>query len=66
MACDSLETRNNLIQLLRDRNIQTVFHYLSLHSSPFYIDKYKGSELPNNDKYAFYLMRPPIFVDLKE
>ena len=66
MVCDSLETRNNLIQFLRDRNIYAVFHYLSLHSSPFYADKYKGDELPNSDMYADCLLRLPLFVDLKE
>jgi dTDP-4-amino-4,6-dideoxygalactose transaminase len=66
MVCDSLETRNDLIQFLRDRNIYAVFHYLSLHSSPFYTDKYKGGELPNSDMYADRLLRLPLFVDLKE
>jgi dTDP-4-amino-4,6-dideoxygalactose transaminase len=66
MVCDSLETRNDLIQFLRDRSIHAVFHYLSLHSSPFYTDKYKGAELPNSDIYADRLLRLPLFVDLKE
>jgi dTDP-4-amino-4,6-dideoxygalactose transaminase len=66
MVCDSLETRNNLIQFLRDRSIHAVFHYLSLHSSSFYSDKYKGSKLPNSDKYSDRLLRLPLFVDLKE
>ena len=66
MVCDSLETRNDLIQFLRDKNINAVFHYLSLHSSPFYSDKYKGLELPNSDMYSDCLLRLPLFVDLKE
>jgi|TARA_B100001173_G_scaffold310764_1_gene326197 dTDP-4-amino-4,6-dideoxygalactose transaminase len=66
MICDSLETRDKLIQFLRNRNIYAVFHYLSLHSSPFYKDKYKGSELPNSDMYSERLLRLPLFVDLKK
>ena len=66
MVCDSLETRNDLIQFLHDKNINAVFHYLSLHSSPFYSDKYKGNELPNSDMYSDCLLRLPLFVDLNE
>lgn len=66
MICDSLKTRNELIQFLREKKIYAVFHYLSLHTSPFYNDKYKGDELPNSDMYSDCLLRLPLYVDLKE
>ncbi len=66
IICDSLETRNDLIEFLREKKIHAVFHYLSLHSSPFYSDNYKGLPLPNSDKFANCLLRLPLFVDLNE
>lgn len=64
LVCNSLEERTALIELLRRNDIQAVFHYLSLHSSPFYSDKHDGRELANCDLFADCLVRLPMYYDL--
>ena len=66
LVCKSLEQRTALIKHLKDNGIQAVFHYLSLHSSPYYMDKHDGRELPECDRYADCLVRLPMFYDLKD
>ena len=66
LVCNSLEQRTALIKHLKDNGIQAVFHYLSLHSSPYYMDKHDGRELPECDRYADCLVRLPMFYDLKD
>ena len=66
LVCNSLEQRTALIKHLKDNGIQAVFHYLSLHSSPYYMDKHDGRALPECDRYADCLVRLPMFYDLKE
>lgn len=46
------------------KNIQSVFHYLSLHQSPFYKGKHNGMELPESDRYSDCLLRLPFFYEL--
>lgn len=58
------EDRNRFIKEMREDGIHSVFHYLSLHKSPYYIDKYKGAELPNSDRYTDCLVRLPLFYEL--
>ena len=60
-----LEMRTELIKYLKDHDIQSVFHYLSLHSSQYYQDKHDGRELPECDRYADTLMRLPMYYDLE-
>lgn len=60
-----LEKRTALIKYLKEHNIQSVFHYLSLHSSQYYQDKHDGRALPECDRYADTLMRLPMFYDLE-
>ena len=66
LVCNSLEQRTALIKHLKDNGIQAVFHYLSLHSSPYYADKHDGCALPECDRYADCLVRLPMFYDLKD
>ena len=66
LVCNSLEQRTALIKHLKENDIQSVFHYLSLHSSPYYTDKHDGRELPECDRYADCLVRLPMFYDLKD
>ena len=60
-----LEKRTALIKYLKEHDIQSVFHYLSLHSSQYYADKHDGRALPECDRYADTLMRLPMFYDLE-
>ena len=64
LVCNSFEERTSMIKRLKENGVQAVFHYLSLHSSPYYLDKHDGRELPNCDRYADCLVRLPMYYDL--
>ncbi len=64
IVCKDLEERTALIAHLKNNNIGAVFHYLSLHKSPFYSDKYDGAALINSDNFADSIVRLPLFVEL--
>lgn len=64
LVCSSLEQRTALIQHLKDNEVHAVFHYLSLHTSEFYQDKYIGYPLPNSDYFTDTLVRLPLFYEL--
>ncbi len=64
LVCHSLEERSALIKRLKENDIQAVFHYLSLHSSPYYQARHDGRELPICDRYSDCLVRLPLFYDL--
>ena len=66
LVCDSLEQRTALIKHLKDNGVLAVFHYLSLHSSPYYSDKHDGRALLECDRYADCLVRLPMYYDLKD
>jgi dTDP-4-amino-4,6-dideoxygalactose transaminase len=58
--------RETFISKLREEGIYAVFHYLSLHKSPFYFDKHDGRELLLSDYYSDCLVRLPFYYDLKK
>lgn len=59
--------RTELIKYLKERGINAVFHYLSLHKSKFAIDNgMGGAELPLADYYTDCLVRLPLFGALTE
>jgi dTDP-4-amino-4,6-dideoxygalactose transaminase len=64
LNCNSLAERTALIKKLKDNDILAVFHYLSLHSSPYYKDKHDGRALPNCDHFADCLVRLPMYYEL--
>ena len=66
LVCRNLEERTALIKRLKEHGAQAVFHYLSLHSSPFYAPKHDGRALPECDRYADCLVRLPMYFDLTE
>lgn len=65
LLCRSLKERTALIDHLRTNNIQAVFHYQSLHQSPFMLNRQgKGPELPNCQRYNDTLVRLPFYYEL--
>ena len=66
LVCNNLEQRSALIKHLKDNGVLAVFHYLSLHSSPYYQDKHDDRVLPECDRYADCLVRLPMYYDLKD
>lgn len=59
-----IETRTALIAHLKEQNILPVFHYLSLHKSPYFEGKHDGRDLPYSDRYTECLLRLPFFYEL--
>ena len=59
-----MEERTALAQYLKDNGVIAVFHYLSLHKSPYYAAKHGNRELRNADMYSDVLLRLPLFYEL--
>lgn len=66
LLCRNLTERQALIGWLKEHQIHAVFHYLSLHESPFYHDKHDGRKLPNTDRYMDCLLRLPMYYELED
>jgi len=66
LVCPSLTDRTMLINTLKQNDILAVFHYLSLHSSPYYHEKHDGRVLANCDMFADCLVRLPLFYELTD
>ncbi len=64
IVCKDLSIRTNIINHLKEDQINAVFHYLSLHKSPFCKDQYKNINLPESDKFTDCLLRLPMYYDL--
>lgn len=65
LVCNNIEQRSQLLAHLKQNGILAVFHYQSLHASPYYKDKYTGEPLPNSDRFSDTLVRLPLFYELK-
>jgi dTDP-4-amino-4,6-dideoxygalactose transaminase len=66
LIMNSIEARTDLIQKLKDDGVLAVFHYQSLHKSPFFANKHDGRELEWADKYSESLVRLPVYYELNE
>ena len=65
LVCRSLDERSALIRYLKKRKILSVFHYLALHKSDYYIRHCPDcSDLPMCDHYADCLVRLPMYYEL--
>ncbi len=64
LICRDAMQRTQLITHLKEQNVHAVFHYLSLHESPFYQEKHDGRALPNSDGYTERLLRLPLYYEL--
>lgn len=65
IICSSLDERSKLIEYLSQNDIKAVFHYLSLHKSPYFEDKHDGRNLPYSDLFSDQLLRLPFYYELK-
>lgn len=66
LVCSSPAHRTEIINSLQNDGIMAVFHYLSLHNSPFYIEKHDNRVLKESDNLSSTLIRLPMFYDLSE
>lgn len=57
--------RSKLIAALKQEGILAVFHYIGLHSSPYYAAKHDGRVLNNCDHFTDCLLRLPMFYELE-
>ncbi|MDH4218051.1 MAG: dTDP-4-amino-4,6-dideoxygalactose transaminase [Candidatus Aminicenantes bacterium] len=66
IICRTLAERDGLLSHLRAKDILAVFHYLSLHTSPFYRNRHDGRKLRWSDFYSQNLIRLPLFYELSD
>ena len=64
LICKSIEERSNLIEHLKRNGIMAIFHYLSLHNSPYFLNKHDGRPLPNSERFSECLLRLPLYYEL--
>jgi dTDP-4-amino-4,6-dideoxygalactose transaminase len=65
LVCDNEKERNDLITHLRKKQIQSTFHYLSLHQSDYFKNRYTGDQLPNSDRFTDCIIRLPLHPQLE-
>jgi dTDP-4-amino-4,6-dideoxygalactose transaminase len=59
--------RNLLIKNLKEKGIQTVFHYIPLHTAPMGLKfGYKEGDLPITESVSKQIIRLPLFYELKQ
>ncbi len=64
IVCKSVEERDSLLSFLKQNQINAVFHYLSLHKSPYHLANNPLVSLPNSDNYSSCLIRLPFYYEL--
>jgi dTDP-4-amino-4,6-dideoxygalactose transaminase len=67
LIVNNVEERDALLTYLKVKGVHAVFHYLSLHKSPFHLKNLEGEiqNLPQADYYTNCLIRLPLFYDLR-
>lgn len=67
LVCSSTAVREAFIEHLKASNIFAVFHYISLHKSPYYLSTLGGQlpdDLPHCDQFSDQLVRLPLYYEL--
>ncbi len=64
IICSSEKQRSELIKYLKEFNILSVFHYVSLHKSKYYYKNNPELELVNSDMFSDRLLRLPLYYEL--
>ncbi|AHJ77460.1 dTDP-4-amino-4,6-dideoxygalactose transaminase [Kosakonia sacchari] len=65
IVCENLDVRTRLIEHLKQNGIHSVFHYLSLNKSEFYLKDNEDITLENSDKFTNNLLRLPMYFELE-
>lgn len=60
----NIAERDALITYLRKKEIHSVFHYLSLHKSAYFLTENEEKNLPNSDYFTDCLLRLPLYYEL--
>ena len=64
IICKSAFERDSLIAFLKEHEVFSVFHFVSLHSSVYVSKSSSQKSFPNSDKYSDCLLRLPLFFEL--
>jgi dTDP-4-amino-4,6-dideoxygalactose transaminase len=65
LVLNNVQNRESCLKKLKDNGVLSVFHYLSLHKSPYFEGKHDGRTLSMSDFYSNCLIRLPLFYELK-
>lgn len=65
LLCEDETQRSAIISYLKEGNVLSVFHYLSLHESQFFSAKHDGRVLANSNRYMNTLLRLPMYYELQ-
>jgi len=66
LVCRTGAERDNLLAAFKKQAVMAIFHYQSLHSSPYYAERHDGRSLPQADRYSECLLRLPLYFDLQD
>ncbi len=66
IVCKAENQREKLIAHLKMNNINSVFHYQSLHKSPYYKSSGGSIDQPFTDYYSENLLRLPFYFELTD
>jgi dTDP-4-amino-4,6-dideoxygalactose transaminase len=67
LVCKTLKERQDLILFLKERGVQSMFHYPGLHKSPFYIESSQEVyALKNAEHFSDCLLRLPMFIEIND
>lgn len=66
LICADGNERNALQQQLRERGIQTAFHYQALHRSPYFAAHHSARPLIHAERFSDTLLRLPLYHALSE
>ena len=58
------ESRDVMLAHLRAEGYGAVFHYIPLHSSPYFRNNHPNRPLPNSEKHSACILRLPLFHSL--
>ena len=64
VVCKNYEECTSIVNFLKTQEIDAVFHYQSLHNSPYYKSKHGYRKLPETDRYTECLIRLPMYNEL--
>lgn len=66
LVCRDMDQRTALIEGLWKDSVRAVFHYTSLHNSPFFTGKHDGRPMPHSERFSDCLVRLPLFFELTD
>ncbi|NOT73294.1 MAG: dTDP-4-amino-4,6-dideoxygalactose transaminase [Cyclobacteriaceae bacterium] len=66
ILCKTADERTKLMAYLKNQDIQAIFHYLPLHSSPYFLSKYKGRVLSEARRFSECIVRLPFHTRLTD